>query len=407
MINLFVFNCGSSSLNYKVFSVKEDGAIEIIGWGKAHRVGVRGSEPAFIEHHIGALNTKQETPIPDHRTAANLVLEKLAQSGLRGDWIGHRFVHGGSYFSESALITGESLEKLKACLPLAPIHNPNSLSVIEACAQALPAAAQYVTFDTAFHAGMPPAARAYALPAEIVERYGFRKYGFHGLSYQYVTAQAAQYLGKSLTEIRLVACHLGTGGSSVAAVDHGRPVDTSMGYSPLAGLMMSTRTGDLDPLLAVYLLAQAGATPSGLSQQFNKRSGLLGVSGFSSDIRDLERAVDERGDTQARLGFEMYTYRLKKTIGGFAALLGGLDVLIFTDDIGVQNPRVRTAACAGMEWCGIALDEAANAAAAPNRLNEIGRAGAAVRILAMPTDEEGVIAREGVKLMEAAGHADL
>ncbi len=236
----------------------------------------------------------------------------------------------------------------------------------------------------------------------IIRQYGFRKYGFHGLSYRYVTGEAARYLGQPLESLRVIACHLGTGGSSVAAVSNGRSLDTSMGFTPLPGLVMSTRTGDLDPLLPLYLIREMGYTPSQLEALFNKKSGLLGVAGFSSDLRDIIHRMDgeETGESKerARLAFELYTRRLKKYIGAYAALLGGFDLLIFTDDIGVQNWRVREAACADMDWCGLRLDEPANRAALPDRINHISAPDSTAHALAMPTDEERVIAQEGIEI---------
>ncbi len=404
-MNILVFNCGSSSLNYKLFAAADDDTLQVVRSGKAHRVGVRGSQPSFIEHHHGGETRQQVTPIPNHREAATLALHYLQDAGVSVDAVGHRFVHGGSLFRESVRLTPQALARLQELLPLAPIHNPNSLSVIEVCRAALPGTPQYLTFDTAFHAGLAPEASTYALPRELREGYGLRKYGFHGLSYQFVTQQAARFLERPLEELRLVACHLGTGGSSVAAVAGGRSVDTSMGYSPLAGLVMSTRTGDLDPLLPTFLMEKQGYSAEQLTGLFNKQSGLLGLSGFSSDLRDLIHAMDEEKNARAALAFELYTYRLKKTIGGFAALLGGMDALIFTDDIGVQNWRVRQKACEDMQWCGVRLERAANEAAPAERITLVSAPDSPVKVLSVPTDEERVIGMEGVRLFKEASHA--
>lgn len=401
VLNILVFNCGSSSLNYKLFTASGPESLTVTVYGKAHRVGVHGTEPAFIEHHYHGAAQKQVVPLPDHRTAAALVLRYLQDVAAPVDAIGHRFVHGGPHFQRSALLTPETLTRLEACLPLAPIHNPNSMSVIHECRAALPAVPEYVTFDTAFHAPLRPAAYTYPLPAVLRERYGLRKYGFHGLSYQFVTREAARFLGVPLADLRLVACHLGTGGSSVAAVAGGCSVDTTMGYSPLAGLMMSTRTGDLDPLLPLYLMRERGLTPAQLEQLFNKQSGLLGISGLSSDLRDLLRRRDETGDERAALAIALYIQRLKQAIGAYAVLLGGLDALLFTDDIGVQNWQVRAGACDGLAWCGVVLDEAANRTAPTDRIAVLNASTAPVRILSVPTDEERVIGMEGAALLAA------
>lgn len=402
-MNILVFNCGSSSLNYKLYGFDGNQTL-VLCRGKAHRVGVTGSEPSFIEHHHGQQFTRVTTSIPDHRTAAGLVLDELAACRAEIDAVSHRFVHGGDEFQRSILLDKTSLEALQTLMSLAPIHNPNSMSVIQVCLQRLPGVPETLTFDTAFHAGLPESAYHYDLPEDLIQRFGLRKYGFHGLSYQYVAREVAGFLNRPLEELKMVACHLGTGGSSVAAIKGGRSVDTSMGYSPLAGLMMSTRTGDLDPMLVVSLLRREGMDPKTLADIFNKRSGLLGVSGISSDIRDLEHAVEIDKDASALRAIELYTYRLRKTIGAYTALLGGIDCLVFTDDIGLQNPLVREKACTGLDWAGIQLDEHANENAALDRVSVISPAGAKTIVLAMPTDEELVIAREADALLKEALH---
>ncbi len=402
-MNILVFNCGSSSLNYKLYAF-DNGQTRVLCRGKAHRVGVAGSEPAFIEHHRGDQTSRVITPIPDHRTAACLALDELAAQGEQIDAVSHRFVHGGDRFQRSILLDESSMEALQDLMPLAPIHNPNSMSVIQVCLKRLPGVPETLTFDTAFHASLPESAYHYDLPQELVSRFGLRKYGFHGLSYQYVSSEAARFLNRPLEELKMVACHLGTGGSSVAAIKGGRSVDTSMGYSPLAGLMMSTRTGDLDPMLVVSLLRREGMDQKALSDIFNKKSGLLGISGFSSDIRDLENTADKEKTASALRAIELYTYRLRKTIGAYVSLLGGIDCLVFTDDIGLQNPLVREKACSGMGWAGIHVEPQANHAAALDRISVISPAGARTTVLALPTDEELVIAREGEALLKEALH---
>jgi acetate kinase len=402
-LNLLIFNCGSSSLNYKVYAATNPNNLELVCSGKAHRVGVQGSEPSFIQYNKNGESDNQIHPIQNHRQAAVLVLQYLESQAVHIDAIGHRFVHGGRVFQQTTILTEENLIKLKDCLPLAPIHNPNSMSVIDECRRRLPDVPQFLTFDTAFHATLPPAAYCYALPEYLVRKHSLRRYGFHGLSYQYVTQAAAHHLGSSPGALRIVACHLGTGGSSVAAIDGGRSIDTSMGFSPLSGLMMSTRTGDLDPYLPVYMLRTFNETPPSLAELYNKKSGLLGISGFSSDIRDIEQAA-QRGEGRAELAFEMYTYRIRKTIGAYAALLGGMDVLIFTDDIGAQDWQVRRAVCQDMAWCGVLLDEHANRQTLPDQINDVSRSDSAVRVLAMPTDEELVIGFEGLRILKGAGY---
>jgi acetate kinase len=401
-MQILVFNCGSSSQNYCLYRYNPN-SIEVICKGKAHRVGVKGSEPSFIEHKYAGETTRLSLPIPDHPTAAHLILDFLHDHELGIDAVGHRFVHGGDRFKKSILLTPERLTALNEVLPLAPIHNPNSLSVIQVCLERLPGLPETLTFDTAFHAGLPDCATRYALPAALTENNSIRKYGFHGLSYQYVSAKAAEFLHQPLAALRLVACHLGTGGSSVCAIQGGRSIDTSMGYSPLAGLMMSTRSGDLDASVILDMLAR-GKNPAEISTLLNKNSGLLGVSGFSSDIRDLLNAKEAGQKETAQLAVEMYTNRLKKTIGSYLALLGGADALLFTDDIGLQNPTIRELACRGLEWAGIALDAEANRLAPLDRMSDVSQPTSSVRILVTPTDEEQIIARETARLLQEETH---
>ncbi len=403
-MNILVLNCGSSSLNYKIYTLSPAGYLEAACRGKAHRVGVQGSEPAYIEHRLGLETVRNEIPLPDHRTAINLILDFISTHCIEINAIGHRFVHGGNVFQNSVALDPEVRRQLEDLVPLAPIHNPNTLSVIDVCQQRLPGIPQYLTFDTAFHATLPEWSYRYALPVDLSQKYTLRKYGFHGLSYQYITSQMASYLGNPAGQLDLIVCHLGTGGSSIAAIQHGQSLDTSMGYSPLAGLMMSTRSGDLDPFLPVYMLSNLGYNSQALDDLFNKKSGLLGVSGFSGDLHDLLVAYQD-GDDRATLAVEMYAYRLRKMIGAYASLLGGsAQALVFTDDIGAGLPRVRAMACEGLQWCGIELDVVRNAAAPAGQMAEIGAASSRVRIFSTPTDEELVIAQEGLRLLKEVGY---
>lgn len=405
-MNILVFNCGSSSLNFKLYAVPAEGAFTLILAGKAHRVGVRGSEPAFIEFKQAGQVERQVVEIPDHRRAAGLALDYLQAQAFPIDQVGHRIVHGGSEFSASVWINAETLRRFEACLPLSPVHNPNAMSVIQTSLERLPAAAQYLSFDTAFHAHLDPAACSYAIPADLARAHQLRRYGFHGLSYQYVTQEAARLLSRPAQVLRLVACHLGTGGSSVAAIRNGHSVDTSMGFTPVAGVMMSTRTGDLDPLLPLYLMRTRNLSAAQVSDMLFKQSGLLGISGFSSDIRDLLRVMDESTGAdsdlpaarQAALAFKMYCYTVQRTLGAYMTLLGGADAILFTDDIGVQNPRVRSQICQGMEWCGVFLDAEVNACASPASPVRVSTPASPVQVWSLPTDEELVIAREGLHL---------
>ncbi len=394
-----VFNCGSSSQSYKVYKGDQKGKLTVIASGKAYHVGVKTQEEAYLVHHIDGESTRLTQALPDHRVAANAILDFLLEHHGEISWVGHRFVHGGDKFPSSVLVTSQTMLQLHECLDLAPIHNPNSLSVIEVCVERLPQARQYVTFDTAFHASLPEYVYRYALPVKLTNQYNLRKYGFHGLSYQYVSQRAAQFLQRPLDGLKLVACHLGTGGSSVVAMADGHSVETSMGYSPLPGLMMSTRSGDLDPSILLTLIERHGFSAEQLNHMLNKESGLLGVSGISSDLFELVHLVNESKNPQAQLAVEMYTHRLKSYIGAYIAVLGGLDVLIFTDDIGVRLWQIRQAACRGMEYCGMVLDQYRNQQSVEDQPLLVSAQESKVKILVIPTDEEFVIAQEGVRLL--------
>lgn len=396
-MNVLTFNCGSSSLTFKVFSVDQVENIGVILSGKAHRVGVKGSKPSSIEYVYGESRASVETPLDNHGQAAVRVLDKLGELGIKLDCIGHRWVHAAGYF-QTAWVDDAVLARLKALVPILPVHHPAILRVIYACRKALPALPQYVTADGAFHSTIPACAYTYLLPEGLVKKYGFRKHGFHGLSYRYVVRKTAESLGIPLEGSRIVACHLGTGGSSAVAVKDGESVDTSMGYTALSGLVMSTRSGDIDPILTLYLMAVYRYHPDDLMDMLNKKSGLLGISGFSSDIRDIIQRVGE--NPQARLAFEMYVYRLKKYVGSYVAVLGGLDVLVFTDDIGVHNWLVREKVCEGMDWCGVRLDAEANKRASGDEIARLDAPDSKVRVLIVPTEEELVICWDGIALMK-------
>lgn len=398
-MNILVFNCGSSSVSYKVFEVEDKKKIEVVTAGKAHRVGVKGSEPSFVEHKYKERIKKDVVPITNYRQAAKLILKFIKENNIIIDCIGNRFVHGGTYFQKSAFVNEENLRKLKLCMPLAPLHNPIALSVIFESRKVFPDIRQYVVFDSAFHSTIPDYAYTYALPKHIAEKYNYRKYGFHGLSYLYVIKTVSDFLETPAEKLKIVVCHLGTGGSSVAAVKNGCSVDTSMGFSPLSGLVMSTRSGDIDPMIMIYLMVFYGYRNDDLLNLLNKKSGLLGVSGFSSDIRDIIGRIS--GEKQAGLAFNMYIQRLKKYIGSYIiAALGGLDVLIFTDDIGVKNPLVREKVCEDMEWCGIVLNKEKNKKYGMKKPELLNSRNSKVRIIAIPTDEEVVIAWEVIKLLK-------
>ncbi len=310
--------------------------------------------------------------------------------------VGHRVVHGGSRFAESALITAEVETAINQCVPLAPLHNPYNLGGIRACRQALPNAAHVAVFDTAFHQTMPDYAYMYALPYALYEQYGIRRYGFHGTSHRYVSMRAAEILGRPLTSLKLITCHLGNG-CSITAVNQGKSVDTSMGLTPLEGLMMGTRSGDIDPAIIFHLMEEGQMPADKINQTLNRESGLLGISGVASDVRDLFRAVSE-GNPQAALALQMFAYRVKQYIGKYAAVLGGLDALIFTGGIGENASSIRTTICENLGFLGIHLDEEKNQSA--ESAKAIHRKGAPVKLLVIPTNEELMIARDTLRLIK-------
>jgi acetate kinase len=400
-LNILVFNCGSSSLNYKVFTLENKELLSIICKGKAHRVGVKGTENPFIEHTFNDCRVKHETIIDNHAIAADLIFDYLYKKKIKIDIIGHRFVHGGENFKKSCFINEQNYQHLKACSPLAPIHNPNSLSIIDLCREKYPEIPQYATFDTAFHSNLPKEAYIYAISSNLNQGNNYRKFGFHGLSYQYVVQKACEYLKSAPKRLKIIACHLGTGGSSITAIRNDQSIETSMGFTPLQGLVMSTRSGDLDSIIPIHMVQSGQFSTQSLNKHLNKQSGLLGLSGFSSDIRDIILKADQ-GDSQAKIALEIYVERLKSYIGAYYLLMQGCDLLIFTDDVGIWCPRVRDAVCADMAWCGIEVDPLRNDSTISTEINEIQSDKAEVKIIAMPTDEELIIGMEGYKLVSEA-----
>lgn len=400
-MHILVFNAGSSSLNYKVFDLDADRNFKLILKGKAHRVGVKGTEHSFIENYYKGNVEKDVVDIPDHRTAASLAAQYIVRNHIPVDAVGHRFVHGGEYFKKSALIDQGSLAKIKKCLPLAPLHNPISFNVIDEARRVFADIPHYVVIDSAFHSTIAPKAYHYPLPAGVIDRFKFRRFGFHGISYAYIAEHMPELLNIPAEELNMIVCHLGTGGASVMAVHEGRSIDTSMGFSPNSGLIMSTRSGDIDPAVILYLVQHRGMTPSEVETLLNSKSGLRGISGFSSDITDI---VGHRGDPQfeerADLALEMYTHRLKSYIGSYIMALGDhLDALVFTDDIGVGNPFVRERVCGALGWAGIVIDPQKNEQARRDAPAFIQSFASKTAVVSMPTDEELMICLEGGRLL--------
>jgi len=313
------------------------------------------------------------------------------------DAVGHRVVHGGEQFSDSALITAEMMMSLRALIELAPLHNPHNLRGINACSSNLPGIPQVAVFDTAFHHQMPPYAYIYGIPYVLYKRYGIRRYGFHGTSHHFVSNRASVMLGRPLSELKIITAHLGNG-ASVAAIDSGRSVDTSMGFTPLEGLLMGTRSGDLDPAVILHIMAREELSLHEGVTLLNKHSGLIGISGLSSDVREITAAASDDSQPNARLALEAYCYRLKKYIGAYAAAMGGLDALVFTAGVGENSAIVRSMTCQNLEFLGIALDDEKNRQAVGKEM-DISVDSATCRTLVVPTNEELVIARDTERIV--------
>lgn len=397
-MNLLIINSGSSSIKYQFFRwPSETPACS----GLVERIGL---DNAVVTHKL--LAGEQETTtvlsveLPDHEAGLREVARLLAdpQLGVIQDpgeveVVGHRVVHGGEEFAATVLIIPAVKEAIKRLFPLAPLHNPANYRGIEVAEKTFPQAKQVAVFDTAFHQTMPEEAYRYAIPTELYTEQGIRVYGFHGTSHKYVTEQAAQYLDNP--GARLVSVHLGNG-CSITAVRGGKSVDTSMGFGPLAGLVMGTRSGDIDPSVVFHLISQLGYTPEQVSALLNKQSGMLALTGLS-DMRDITAAI-EAGDANAQLAYNLYAYRIKKYIGAYAATLNGLDALIFTAGVGENDALVRKLVCQDMDYLGVQLDEEKNALRAKG-IREISQEDSKVKILIVPTNEELEIARQCVELL--------
>ena len=395
---ILTINAGSSSVKYQCFEMTDE---VCLAKGQVDRLGSQ-SPNLFYERHDGTTHQINVPPMEYEAVFHSIFATLLdTEKGILQNLndivaVGHRVVHGGSRFAESALITPEVETAINQCVPLAPLHNPYNLGGIRACRQALPNAAHAAVFDTAFHQTMPDYAYMYALPHSLYERYGIRRYGFHGTSHRYVSMRAAEILGRPLTSLKLITCHLGNG-CSVTAVDQGQSVDTSMGLTPLEGLIMGTRCGDIDPAIIFHLMEEGQMSADAINQMLNRESGLLGVSGVASDVRDLFKAVSQ-GNSQAVLALQMFSYRVRQYVGKYAAVLGGLDALIFTAGIGENAPSIRTAICENLEFLGIHLDEKKNQTSEVEK--SIHREDASVKLLVVPTNEELMIARDTLRLIE-------
>ena len=391
-MNILIFNCGSSSQGFKVYRTISGEKEAVIASGKAKNVATKTKADAVIEWQVNGTSGSEVADLSSHRLVAQHSIAILHENGVQVDAIGHRFVHGGTLFDRTVRIDDAALQQLKQCMPFAPIHNPNSYSVIEVCNELLPGIPQFAVFDTAFHAGMPEYAKWYAIPKDLAERHGFRKFGFHGLSYQFVSARMAELLERPLDSLKLILCHLGTGGSSVAAMQGGKSLDTSMGYSPLPGLVMSTRSGDIDPEIILEMI-RSGNSPDEVSRILNYQSGLVGLSGISSNLQEIIEEA-EKCNANCQLAYDVYAHRLKTYLGAYTWLLNGADAIVFTDDVGLRSWQLRQTVCNGVEALGIILDADRNQVAAPDRATRISADHSRTQVWVVPTDEEIVILRE-------------
>lgn len=397
MPKVIAINAGSSSLKFQLFNMPSE---EVLTKGVVERIGF---EDAIFNITLNGEKIKEVTSIPDHAVAVKMLLDKLIELGIIQSFdeiegIGHRVVHGGEKFSDSVLITDETLKEIEDLSDLAPLHNPANVVGIKAFREVLPNVPAVAVFDTAFHQTMPEQSFLYSLPYEYYEKFGIRKYGFHGTSHKYVTQRAAELLGRPIEQLRLISCHLGNG-ASIAAVEGGKSIDTSMGFTPLAGVAMGTRSGNIDPALIPYIMQKTGKTAEEVIDILNKKSGMLGLTGFSSDLRDIEEAAS-KGDRRAELALEVFAGRIHKYIGSYAARMCGVDAIIFTAGIGENSDVVRAKVLRGLEFMGVYWDPALNKVRGKEAF--INYPHSPVKVLVIPTNEEVMIARDVMRLANLA-----
>ena len=400
-MNVLVINAGSSSLKYQLFDMDSK---EVLAKGLCERIGIDGrlthTNPKKEDKY------KADVPMKDHADAIRAVIDILIdkewgviESMSEIDAVGHRVVHGGEYFADSVLIDDSVIEAIDACIPLAPLHNTPNLIGIDACKNVMGEnVPQVAVFDTAFHQTMPPVDYIYSIPYDFYQKYKIRRYGFHGTSHKYVAQQASEMLGIPLEHLRIITCHLGNG-SSVTAIKGGKSIDTSMGFTPLAGLPMGTRSGDIDPAIISFLCEHENKSAEEMLEVMNKKSGVLGVSGVSSDFRDLDNAINE-GNDRAKLAKDIFINSVKKLIGAYIAEMGGVDAVVFTAGVGENDRSVRWDVCEHMEYLGIKVDPEKNKYR--GRQMDISVDYARVRVLVIPTNEELVIAEDTKRLVEKA-----
>ena len=396
-MKILVLNCGSSSIKYKLYNMDDE---SVLAQGGVERIGL---DEAFLK--LTLPNGEKKTlmhDMPDHKEGVNFVFQTLLSKEYGAiksldeiDAVGHRIVQGGDLFEKSCIVTKEVEDGIESLCDLAPVHNAGHLKGIRAVDHLMPTVPQVTVFDNAFHSTMPDYAYLYAVPYEIYEKYHVRRYGFHGTSHRYVSHRLAELLGKDIKDLKIITCHIGNG-ASVAAIKDGKVMDTSMGLTPLAGVMMGSRSGDIDASAVTYIMEKLGKKPQEMADYLNKESGVLGISGISSDMRDVENAANE-GNERAKLALKMYFYRIKKYIGAYAAAMGGVDAIAFTAGVGENQIDMRKESCEGLEFLGIKIDDAKNNTRGKEA--EISTDVSKVKVWVVPTDEEIVIARDTMNLV--------
>lgn len=397
-MNILVVNCGSSSVKYQLIDME---AQNVLAQGLVERIGIEGS--ILTQKVAGKDKYIIKQPMDNHKDAIKLVLNALIdkEHGVISNMdqinaVGHRVVHGGEKYSESVLINEEVMANIEECVKLAPLHNRPNIIGIEACKALMPNTPMSVVFDTAFHATLPEKAFIYPIPYELYKEHGIRKYGFHGTSHKYVSYKIAEVLDKSIKDLKIITCHIGNG-VSITAVKNGKSIDTTMGFTPLAGVAMGTRSGDIDPAIVTYLINELGYSAEEVSNVLNKKSGVLGVSGVSSDFRDVKDAAYNKGEYRSLLALDIFHYKIKTQIGAYAAAMGGVDIIVFTAGVGENSDVNRKGILEGLEFMGIELDEEKNKV--NGVLTEISKDSSKVKVFVVPTDEELMIAKETMELL--------
>jgi acetate kinase len=397
-MKILVLNCGSSSIKYALYNMED---CSVMAQGGAERVGLDG---AFVKVKLPNGEKREiKHDIPEHTEGVKFIFQLLTDSEIGAiksldeiDAVGHRMVHGGEKFAHSVILNEEVMEAFKECIDLAPLHNPANIKGVMAVHELMPGMKQVGVFDTAFHQTMPKHAYLYPIPYNLYKQYGIRRYGFHGTSHRYVSARACEFLGLDYKSQKIITCHIGNGGS-VAAIKEGKCIDTSMGLTPLEGVMMGTRSGDIDAGAVIYLQKKLGLDADGLSDLLNKKSGVLGISEISSDMREIEDAAHS-GNKRAQLALDMYFYRVKKYVGAYAAALGGCDVLVFTAGVGENQSDLRQEVCRNMEFMGIKIDNEKNAKTRGEEI-ELSTPDSRVKVVIIPTNEELMIATDTMELV--------